>query len=398
MQFDLISGYSARASWSTDLDVALVQCHAEGFHTVSKCEDNERSIVVVNLSPGTCYTLRLTLTDGGVVQGEFETRPADAPCLENLYESTLGVDGVYDTTRFNKETHDVFVEHFSDIVQAGDRILAPVSLRGARKDILTKAVTDGASVELVDDSSLFLPFSTGNDSVQTVTLTRGAEESTVAYDASSNSVCCGGVSYGLGETMEVLGKVVTVGDGSIVLVFEDVVAKVFPFSAAVALSVVGTRGSSFMKNQVSNTSSLIASKTTGAKGETFSSCWVHDTDATTTSEITRVVHSVDEDSNFATLSMGVLHTDASSNKFIEPAVQLSSTGTTISAQDSNDATRSAFFESAGLSFDSDDSAVYFGASKQFRIKFSDGSPSYLQVQSSDGAGGYVTKTEFSDST
>lgn len=153
-----------------------------------------------------------------------------------------------------------------------------------------------------------------------------------------------------------------------------------------------------MKNQVANTSSLIASKTTGAKGETTASCWVHDTDLSTTNEITRVVHSVDEASDFATLSMGVLHTDAAANKFIEPTVQLSSTTTIISAQDADDITRSAFFESAGLSFDNNDSAVYFGASKQFRIKFSDGSPSYLQVQSSDGAGGYVTKTEFSDST
>eukprot|EP00903_Cladosiphon_okamuranus_P017783 g16368.t1 len=253
-------------------------------------------------------------------------------------------------------------------------------------------------MEIVDDSSLFLPFSDKKDSMQTVTLRRDHEETTMAYDPTCNSVCYRGASYGVGETMEVLGKMVTVGDGSIVLVFSDVVAKVFPYSAAVALSVVGSRGSSFMKNQVSNTTSLIASKTTGAKGDTSASCWVHDTDLSTTSEITRMVHSVDEDSNFASLSMGVLHTDASNNKFIEPTIQLSSTSTTISAQDQNDATRSALFESTGLSFDSDDSAVYFGANKQFRIKFSDGTPSFLQVQSSDGAGGYVTKTEFSDST
>lgn len=398
MQFDLISGYSARACWSADVDATVVECYADQFHTVSKCDETENSVVIVNLRPGTCYTLQLTLRDGSCLHGEFETCPASAPCLENLYRSTRREDGVYDTTRFDKATHDVFVSHFSEIVRAGDKILAPVSLRGARKDILTKAVTDGTTMDIVDESSLFLPFSDTRDSVQTVTLRRDSEETTMAYDASCNSVCYRGASYAVGETMEVFGKMVTVGDGSIVLVFSDVVAKIFPFSAAVALSVVGTRGSSFMKNQVANTSSLIASKTTGTKGDTSSSCWVHDTDLSTTDEITRTVHTVDEDSNFATLSMGVLHTDASSNKFIEPTIQLSSTSTTISAQDGNDATRSALFESTGLSFDSDESAVYFGASKQFRIKFSDGTPSFLQVQSSDGAGGYVTKTEFSDST
>lgn len=398
MQFDLVSGYSARASWSDDLRVSVVECYADGFHTVSRCEGNENSLVVVNLAPGTRYTLQLTLDDGSKVRDGFETCAAASPCLENLYRSTRREDGVYDTTRFDRATHDAFVMHFSEVVEAGDKILAPVSLRGTKRDLLTTAVKDGATLDIVDDSSLFLPFSEGKDSVQTVTLRRGSEESTMVYDAACNSVCYHGVPYAVGESMQVFGKMVTVGDGSIVLVFSDVVAKVFPFTATQALSVVGTSGSSFMKNLACNTANLIASKTTGAKGDTSASCWVHDTDLSTTEEITRMIHTVDEASAFGTLSLGVLHTDASANKFIEPTLQLSSTSTTISAQDGSDATRSALFESTGLSFDSDDSAVYFGASKQFRIKFSDGSPSFLQVQSSDGAGGYVTKTEFSDST
>lgn len=398
MQFDLVSGYSARASWSDQLSVSIVECYAESFRTVSKCEESDNSVVIVNLTPGTSYTLQLTLQDGTNVRDVFETCPMGALCLENLYQSTRREDGVYDTTRFDKATHDAFVSHFSEVVQAGDKILAPVSLRGTKRDLLTTAVKDGTTLDIVDNSSLFLPFSRGHENVQTVTLRRGAEESTMVYDASCNSVCYHGVPYAVGDSMEVFGKMVTVGDDSIVLVFSDVVAKTFTFTATQALSVVGTSGSSFMKNQVCNVANLIASKITGAKGDTSASCWVHDTDLSTTEEITRMIHTVDETSAFATLSLGVLHTDASSNKFIEPTLQLSSTSTTISAQDSSDATRSALFESTGLSFDSDDSAVYFGASKQFRIKFSDGSPAFLQVQSSDGAGGYVTKTEFSDST
>jgi len=369
MEFDLVSAYSARASWSGDLRVNVVECYAADFSTVSKCDQNDSSVVVVNLSPGTSYTMQLTLDDGTVVRDGFDTCPLSAPCLENLYASTLRADGVYDTTRFNKATHDVFMKHFSEV-----------------------------ALDVVDDSSLLLPFSSENDGTQAVTLRKGPEESTMVYDASCNSVAFRGALYAVGDKFEVFGKTVTVGDGSIVLVFSDVVAKVFPFTAAQALSVVGTSGSSFMKNHSCNISNLIASKTTGAKGDTYSSCWVHDTDLSTTDEVTRVVHTIDEDSNFGTMSMGVLHTDASANKFIEPAIQMTSTNTTISAQDSADQTRSAIFESTGLSFDSDESAVYFGASKQFRIKFTDGSPSFLQVQSSDGAGGYVTKTEFSDST
>lgn len=109
------------------------------------------------------------------------------------------------------------------------------------------------------------------------------------------------------------GKMITVGKGSIVLIFSDVVQKTFGFSATQALTVVGTSGSSFMKNMTANVTNVIAEKTTGATGSTYQSGWVHDTDLSTTEEITRIVHTADADSEFATLSLGVLHTDGSSN-------------------------------------------------------------------------------------
>ena len=42
--------------------------------------------------------------------------------------------------------------------------------------------------------------------------------------------------------------------------------------------------------------------------------------------------------------------------------------------------RSAVFRSTGLQFDNDDSAIYFGASQQFHIRFTDGTPFLLQIQ------------------
>lgn len=398
MNFDLISGYSARVSWPSEVDVKVVECFSADFHTISRCEGNDKAVVVVNLSPGTTYTAQLTDSEGGHITATFTTCAADSPCLGNLYASTRRADGVYDTTRFNKATHDAFVDNFSAVVEAGDKILAPVSLKGVKKELVTTAVTDGNTMEIVDHSSLFLPFSDNSTELQTVTLRDGAEESTLAYDPSSNSVAHGGSMYAVGDTFEIFGEAVTVGFGSVILVFSDVVQKTWPFLAAQALSVVGTSGSSFMRNMTANVTNVVAQKTTGAVGSTYQSGWVHDTDLSTTDEMTRIVHTMDEDSEFATLSLGVLHTDGGANKFIEPAIQMTSTQVVLSSQDSSDATRSAVFESTGLSFDSDESAVYFGASRNFRIVFEDGTPALLKIQSTDGAGGYITKTEFTDST
>lgn len=398
MDFDLISGYSARISWPVYLHADVVECSAAGFLAISKCADDEKALVVVNLQPNTTYTVKLTGKDGAQMTSQFTTCPSKAPRLDNLYASTKRADGVHDTTRFDKATHDVFMSSFSTIVACGDKILAPVSLRGVRKEILTTAVTDGQVMQIVDESSIFLPFSESKKDLQTVTLRDGAEESTLAYEPSSNAVAYGGSVYEVGDTFEIFGKMITVGFGSIVLVFSDVVQKTWPFLATQALSVVRTAGSSFMKNMTANVTNVVAEKTTGVTGSTYQSGWVHDTDLSSTDEMTRIVHTVDEQSEFATMSLGVLHTDGSLNKYIEPAIQMTSTQVVVSSQSSTDATRSAIFESTGLSFDSDESAVYFGSNKNFRIVFEDGTPALLKIQSTDGAGGYVTKTEFTDST
>ncbi len=398
MIFDLTSGYSTRISWDASVNVKSVECFAENFHTVSKCNGDEKALVVVNLTPSTEYTVRMVTSNDEFMMGTFTTCPTDSPCLENLYKSTQRLDGVYDTTQFNKIVHDVFVESFNGVVSAGDSILAPVSLNGVKKDIMTSAVTEGGVVNVKDETSLFLPFSENKTNMQSVTLKAGDDESTLVYDAPTNSVAFGGSMYAVGESFEMFGKSVTVGFGSIILIFSDVVQKTWPFLAARALSVVGTAGSSFMKNMTANVTNVVAEKTTGASGTTYQSAWVHDTDLSTTEEVSRIVHTVDEDSEFATMSLGVLHTDGMANKFIEPAIQMTSTQVVISSQNDSDATRSALFDSEGLSFDTDDAAMYFGSNKNFRIVFEDGTPALLKIQSSDGVGGYVTRTEFTDST
>lgn len=195
MNFDLISGYSARISWSTELKVKTVECFSEGFNTVSKCEGDDMSVVVINLTQDTLYTIKLTASDGSSAIEQFSTCPFDSPRLENLYESTRRSDGVYDTTQFNKVTHDALLDSFSKIVGSGDKILAPVSLTGIKKDLLTTAVTEGKTLDVFDHSSLLLPFSENKYGMQAVTLRDGSEESTLSYDASCNSVAYGGSMY-----------------------------------------------------------------------------------------------------------------------------------------------------------------------------------------------------------
>ena len=421
--FDLKSAFSVKASWepvsSGAPEVYTVRWRSGTAERQSTSET--ASTVLINLEPDTAYDITVTSESGVAASGSVQTWSLETPHLENLYASVMLEDGTYDATQFNKNVHDVFLKYFNDIVQHGDTIYTSVILKGAPKNIETKAVVEGSFTDVSGDENLFLPFTTASGGVQSVTLNNAvpsagadsegradadadaAEQYTsnvaVVYTPESNSFTIGGSAYGVGDKFALFGKMVTVADGSIVLVFEDTVAKSYPFNTSTASNVLGTLGSQFAKNVTCSVINVIGSKTTGATGSTSSSSWVYDTDADTIAEATRMVHTMDETSGSATLSIGVRHTDANANAFIEPVIECAPTSTTISAQDGSDNTVSTTVDSTGISFDTDDASIYFGAAQKFRIIFRDGTPSTLAIESYDSTTGtYMTRSEFSDAS
>lgn len=99
-------------------------------------------------------------------------------------------------------------------------------------------------------------------------------------------------------------------------------------------------------------------------------------------EATRMVHHHDPVTSSAALSVETLRVDGDKHMVTSLGVAPSQT---VLASDGVTATFS-----KGLSFDSDDSAIYFGGSKTFRIKYTEGPPGRLLFQCLD-SGSYVTK-------
>ncbi|CAN0402697.1 unnamed protein product [Ectocarpus sp. 12 AP-2014] len=420
LQFELKSAFSVKISWDSfdESDAYTVQWTQSSVQKETTISTS--AIALVNLEPDTPYDVRVTSTSSNTVLSDsFQTWSLEDPHLENLYASVRLEDGTYDATLFDKSVHDVFLKYFNDIVQNGDTIYASVILKGAPKNIETRAVTEGSTTDVVGDQNLFLPFSKDSGTAQVVTLSNSIPiddvEATTASDVAvvqdlggdvellytpeSDTFTIGNNVYGVGDKFNLFGKMVTVADGSIVLVFEDTVAKVYPFNTSTASNVLGTLGSQFAKNVTCSVINVVGSKTTGASGSTYSSSWVYDTETDTIAEATRIVHTIDEDSASGTISIGVRHTDANSNTFIEPVVACSSGSTTISAQDDSDNTVSTTIDPTGISFDTDDACIYFGAAQKFRIIFRDGTPSTLAIESYDAdTGTYMTRSEFSDAT
>lgn len=398
MEFDLVSAYSTRISWGAEFEASSIECHSDSYYNCAECETGAAAVVLVNLKPSTEYTVRACGRDGEIVTGTFQTSDADAPEFTNLYASIVGPDGVYDTTRFEQELHDIFVTNFSQIVKNGDKILANVTVDGVKKQVETVAVRDGSTMKVETDTGIYLPFSYSGSKMQTVTLMKNKDNATLAYDPRDNQFGYCGDMYGVGDKFEMFGKTVIVADGSIVLLFADTVQQTWPFDPSRALAVTGSSGSHFMTNITTNVMNLVGAKTDGETGTTQSSAWIHNTDDSTTNEVSRTVYTIDETSENATISIGVLHTDSGDNKFIEPTLTMGYDQTVISTQDDSDTTASTVINSGGIQFDTSDAAIYFGASQQFRIKY-DSTESILQIQSYDSTLlDYVSRAEFSDAS
>lgn len=418
IKFELKSAFSVKASWDP------VSAKGEASPTpytvqwkqgsvVKEATSATPSIVLVNLEPDTSYEVRVVSEPStGVASGAVKTWSLEEPHLENLYASIRLEDGTYDATQFEKTVHDVFLKYFNDIVKNGDTIYTSVILKGAPKNIETRAVVEGSTTDVSGDQNLFLPFTSDSGTDQVVTLhnavpVTGDCDPCVAkvdlrYSPASDSFTLGDKAYSVGDKFSLFGKMVTVADGSIVLVFEDTVAKAYPFNTSTASNVLGPLGSQFAKNVTCSVINVVGSKSTGGTGNTSSSSWVYDTDTDTIAEATRIVHTIDETSTSGKLSIGVRYTDANSNAFIEPVIECAPGSTTISAQDASDNTVSTTIDSTGISFDTDAASIYFGALQKFRIIFregADGSPSTLAIESLDAnTGTYLTRSEFSDAT
>lgn len=416
IQFELKSAFSVKASWEHVVGTEAYTVQWRQGSVEKEATTPTPYIVLVNLEPDTVYDVRVISSSSAVsASRHVRTWPLEDPHLKNLYLSVKLEDGTYDATQFDKTVHDIFLKYFNQIVENGDIIYTSVILKGAPKNIETKAVVEGSTTDVSGDENLFLPFTKDSGASQVVTLNNAVpvdddvEESDndvaqpsdveVVYTPEIDSFTIGGKVYGVGDKFSLFGKMVTVADGSIVLVFEDTVAKVYPFNTSTASNVLGPLGSQFAKNVTCSVINVVGSKTTGGAGSTSSSSWVYDTETDTIAEATRIVHTIDEDSASATLSIGVRHTDADSNAFIEPVIECAPGSTTISAQDDSDNTVSTTIDSTGISFDTDGASIYFGAAQKFRIIFRDGTPSTLAIESYDAdTGTYMTRSEFSDAS
>lgn len=179
--------------------------------------------------------------------------------------------------------------------------------------------------------------------------------------------------------------------GSIILVVENEVAD-FPGGSSTALQVL-TSGDLIVRDLVMRCSSQVTEKVDGDTTYGRNSFFMYNPDDDTTKECTRVSHGLNDTGDTGSMSIDLLYTNENSDESLLTTYSSDPTQTSIRATNSSE-TVTATFNAGGLSFDSDNGNIYFGAEKDFRIHFEDQSgldPAMLQIQSLAEDGTYVTR-------
>lgn len=149
-------------------------------------------------------------------------------------------------------------------------------------------------------------------------------------------------------------------------------------------SRVSSSGDKIVKDVNMRSLYLVKDFTSGESSDTTSSYFMYDPLTLSSTETTRITYSVD-----GTKEEGSTKIEIQNASEMLPTISTMATKSTITSENVE-----SFFEPTGISFSSDDSAIFFGSSKTFRIKFlpSDDSPRLVFQYLDESSGDYITKT------
>ena len=345
---------------------------------------------VLNATPEVTYQVKV-LSEESIKYATVavETPPMNPDSMSKFYSSRASLQDVFDLDGVKDET--VAYLRKEGILKSGQSVklstdvgVAVVVLSGD-----TTPLSDGKNIYVVPDFSVDIPqFVCLEDDSQT--------NHVVEFDKSESYVKYRDRVYPHGSSFSVMNtnstmRTINVVKGSIILVVDNPV-QYFPEDAALQ---VKTSGDLVVRDLVMRCSSQVTEKVDGETTYGRNSFSVYDPANGTTKECTRVSHGLNDAGDSGSLSIDLLYTDGNSTESMVNTISSDPTKTCISTRDkSSPEVITATFNSSGLSFDSDNGNIYFGADKDFRIHYAEAAgldPAMLQIQSLSDAGEYLTR-------
>ena len=322
---------------------------------------------------------------------EVETPPMTVEFMRKFYTSRKTDKGVFDLEGVKNSTIQFMRKN--GILKSGQEV--KVSREEGEDTLTMSVVVSGDTVPLETGTNIYVvpDFSVDHhqyicledDSLVSHVIEFDKSESYVKYN---NRVYPHGTSFSVGQNSRKIGVV----QGSIILVVEDHGVATFPGGNPAALQVF-TSGDLVVRDLVMRCSSQVSEKVSGETTFGRNSFFMYNPDDSTTKECTRVSHGLNDAGDTGSMSIDLLHTDENGLGSLVNTLLTDPGQTSITSRTTEEVV-TATFNTTGLSFDSDNGNIYFGADKDFRIHFEDQSgldPAMLQIQSLSGDSSYLTR-------
>lgn len=380
---------------------------------------------IVNAEPDEVQEIVISSqTSNKVGRISTETPPMCEESMLHFYRSRQTRNNTYDLTGLKEKTLKYL--RTSRILQSGDRLCMNSTAQGAVSDLdkvamdddddvnknkvqdkevedvvaeeatetLVSVVVSGDTVPLENNMYVIPDFSIDSEQFICLKDPTSHYSHVIKFDKSESYVKYGEELHTYGSKFRIGGAQLTVVKGSIILIIsEDSSIPVeFPGGSDGAEKVLNA-GDLVVRDLVMRSLTHVVEK--DQIGETISttSFHVYDPSLGTTKECTRLSYSLNEEGDTGCMSIDTLYTNENDEEgVIVNTFRTDPHSTVITSRDEVE-TIKATFNSDGLSFDSDNGDIYFGAAKDFRIHYAkqDGlDPAMLQIQSLSGTE-YLTR-------
>ncbi|KAG5182885.1 hypothetical protein JKP88DRAFT_157431 [Tribonema minus] len=397
--FSSVSAFSAVLNWAPSAEACLIQ-YGLGtggrFTTAAEVAGGACKFTALNLRPSQTYRARVVTARHGVVvaQGEFVTRSRSDSDIAAMYESLRGDGGELDATDLDEEAHDALIDALGAVAKEGDVVHTAITVHGSVRHARATVALPGGEVVARPGDHLLMPFARRGDPCSVTIKSASGDGMLFEYCPDDDTVIVAGVRHQVGDRFVCFGQSAMIARGSIVVAFTNSVTATYPHSATLA-SKATTQGTTYFNAVSMSSATFTGQQTLGQTGKTVQSHYVYHPSNGTTQEIARHISSVASNQQDGTYSLGLSHADGAST-FIDPVIQCARDETRFTSSDATTTVNSSFTK-AGLSFDNADAALYLGANKEFRLKFTAGTggTNYLSIDALVN-GSYVTKSSFSN--
>lgn len=314
----------------------------------------------------------------------------DETSLQTLYDSMK--DSIIDVASMDAAGVTEMKKFLYEFGTTGDLLRVNVGFDSTPKKFVADAVflEDGANLSTLD-TNLFLPFE-GVPDAQDIMI------SSSKFEFVDDKVIVDGVEVGFGSPFFVGGRRVVLAKGSVVLLLEDSLVRVFPEEGVqseiilndgtLAVGDVMTTGI-YQLEKKSVEDQFNSSPDTSIVSYVF----FHNDSTDQRTCVSKRTHTVNflQTEGSSLLDLGYL--DGSLEKVLDygsSSVGIRSVSQSVSGVSESVAT----IDVEGLSFSSNESAVILGSFSEFRMKYDEDSDTVLIQHLDEVSGEYVTKREF----